>query len=293
MKKLDTTEFVRRATKVHGGRYGYGLVTYERADKRVRITCHQHGEFTQRAADHLRGRGCRSCRADKLHQRSRPAEEYLKKARERHGDQYDYDLSTYANCKSRIAVTCHTHGQFIQVAAVHLRHGCRKCGWARTRETRIANGSYRGHQHSRWISDREEAEFRKRMSKMCNQLVRYCLRSLASQKRGRSRDLLGYTPQDLRDHLLAHPRWSEVSVGEWQVDHIFPVKAFVDHGIYDLSLINSLSNLQPISKIENLRKKDRYDINSFLSYLSDRGVAPNQTSPSSPRSTSSSSASLA
>ena len=59
---------------------------------------------------------------------------------------------------------------------------------------------------------------------------------------------------------------------DWHLDHIFPIKAFIDNGIKDLKLINSLDNLQPISSVKNLSKGDRYDQLEFQKWLLAKGV---------------------
>ena len=53
----------------------------------------------------------------------------------------------------------------------------------------------------------------------------------------------------------------------YHVDHIFPIKAFVEHGIYDLDIINSEDNLQFLSKSENSSKNDKYDKEKFNTWL--------------------------
>lgn len=58
---LTTEEFVARARKVHGERYDYREVRYDRTDKKVKIICPEHGVFWQRPMSHLAGRGCRKC----------------------------------------------------------------------------------------------------------------------------------------------------------------------------------------------------------------------------------------
>jgi hypothetical protein len=60
---------------------------------------------------------------------------------------------------------------------------------------------------------------------------------------------------------------------EWHIDHIFPIKAFIDHGITDLSIINDLDNLRPLSKKENLSKNAKYDKDKFMKWLSTKIVA--------------------
>jgi len=44
---------------------------------------------------------------------------------------------------------------------------------------------------------------------------------------------------------------------------IFPIKAFAEHGISDLKLINSLDNIRPISGVENCRKNAKYSKEEF------------------------------
>jgi len=47
----------------------------------------------------------------------------------------------------------------------------------------------------------------------------------------------------------------------------FPIQAFLDHGILDLSLINRFDNLRPIIGPENLSKADKYDETDFKQWL--------------------------
>ena len=42
--------------KVHGNKYDYSLVDYKKTNENVKIICSEHGEFKQRAANHLRGK---------------------------------------------------------------------------------------------------------------------------------------------------------------------------------------------------------------------------------------------
>jgi hypothetical protein len=51
------------------------------------------------------------------------------------------------------------------------------------------------------------------------------------------------------------------------VDHRIPVKAFIDHNIIDMRIINHLSNLQPLFREDNLKKGDRYREKDFQDYI--------------------------
>ena len=67
---------------------------------------------------------------------------------------------------------------------------------------------------------------------------------------------LPYTNDDLVAHIerqfTSGMTWD--NYGDWHIDHIVPVKWYVDNGVTDLSSINALSNLQPLWAADNLSK---------------------------------------
>lgn len=70
---------------------------------------------------------------------------------------------------------------------------------------------------------------------------------------------LSYSPEDLRQHLesLFAEGMSWINYGEWEVDHIKPISYFVKNGIEDLEIVHALSNIQPLWRIDNLKKASR------------------------------------
>lgn len=55
-------------------------------------------------------------------------EEFVRRAKEVHGDEYDYSQTVYTTAKNTVLIICKKHGVFEQNAAVHLRgSGCPKC----------------------------------------------------------------------------------------------------------------------------------------------------------------------
>lgn len=60
-----TEEWIERAKKVHGDKYDYSKVVYEKAHKKICIICPKHGEFWQEPDNHLRW-GCKSCSESSL-----------------------------------------------------------------------------------------------------------------------------------------------------------------------------------------------------------------------------------
>ena len=122
--KFNTNEFINKAREVHGNKYDYSKVKYVDNKTKVRIICPEHGEFWQTPASHLSGEGCPNCSGNaKLN-----TIEFIEKAREIHGDKYDYSKVEYLNSQTKVRIICPKHGEFLQTPNVHLNGvGCPKC----------------------------------------------------------------------------------------------------------------------------------------------------------------------
>ena len=129
MAKLTTEEFIKKAHEVHGDRYDYSKVEYVNSSTKVCIICKKHGEFLQQAGNHLSGVGCPSCGIETTRtKRTHPVDEFLKLAREIHGNKYDYSKVNYVNKRTKVCIICPTHGEFMQSPQKHLAgQGCEKC----------------------------------------------------------------------------------------------------------------------------------------------------------------------
>ena len=56
-------------------------------------------------------------------------EEFVERAKEVHGDKYDYSKANYTSIRGEVEIVCKEHGSFMQSAQAHMNgHGCRKCG---------------------------------------------------------------------------------------------------------------------------------------------------------------------
>lgn len=53
---------------------------------------------------------------------------FIQKARERHGDKYDYSLVNYITQYVEVIIICPVHGEFLHMPKRHLRWGCNRCG---------------------------------------------------------------------------------------------------------------------------------------------------------------------
>lgn len=65
-KFLDRELFIKKAEKIHNGKYDYSKVDYKNAATKVCIICPEHGEFWQIPGSHLNKRGCPLCKTSHL-----------------------------------------------------------------------------------------------------------------------------------------------------------------------------------------------------------------------------------
>lgn len=65
--------------------------------------------------------------------------EFVERAKEVHGQKYDYSKTNYVNSREKVLITCPIHGDFLQMPMDHLNgHGCSKCG--QERKTKLVYG---------------------------------------------------------------------------------------------------------------------------------------------------------
>lgn len=61
-------------------------------------------------------------------------EEFIRRAREVHGDRYDYSMANYTNAKTKLIIVCKIHGEFMKIPSDHMMgSGCPKCSGRYTR----------------------------------------------------------------------------------------------------------------------------------------------------------------
>lgn len=165
----------------------------------------------------------------------------------------------YINAHKKMKYICYC-GYIAEINYNNFKNGkrCKNC----------AIKKISGKNNYGWIRDREEYELRKRTRDFCYKTIKRCLNS---DKEKSSYDYLGYRPKELVEHLRCHKNWELIQGKSWHIDHVFPIKAFFDHGIYDIKVINRLDNIQPMLSQENLKKNAKYSKGDFLEYLKSIG----------------------
>lgn len=75
---------------------------------------------------HLSGCGCPKCANNYV----TTTEEFIEKAKIKHGNLYDYSLVDYNKNKKHVNIICLVHGSFLQIPNTHLLGcGCPKCAY--------------------------------------------------------------------------------------------------------------------------------------------------------------------
>lgn len=128
-KSVDEVKAILKEKR--GDEYDYSLITeYKNGKTKIPIVCREHGVFWQSFDNHVRfGHGCPKCGIKKYGEHQRlTTEEFIKKARDVHGEKYDYSKTEYALSRENVTITCPEHGDFNQIARNHLMGaGCPKC----------------------------------------------------------------------------------------------------------------------------------------------------------------------
>jgi hypothetical protein len=211
-------------------------------------------QMTQREKNYaLRERG-KHCQKKKHHKRL--TSEYVRNFVELAGCVLHED---YVNARTPLKYVC------------EKGHECESL-WNNFKRYPGSCGICRPTKQPRYIPDREYAGWRRSISRRLRSAFKNHLNRIGKKKDGHTYDQLGYTPSQLIDHIMSHPNWPLVKDGEWEIDHIFPIKAFIDFGVTDARVVHALDNLRPLSQHDNISKNDKYDREAFISWLATKGV---------------------
>lgn len=131
--KLTTEEFVKKSKLIHGDKYTYENVSYERNFTPVNITCNLHGGFWQLPLNHIKpngkAQGCPECgKIRSAAAKVKTQDQILEEFKTVHGDKFDYSKVVYTGINDKVIISCPIHGEFKQTPRLHIRsNGCRKC----------------------------------------------------------------------------------------------------------------------------------------------------------------------
>ena len=128
---MDTLEtFIVKSQAKFGNKFDFSKSVYIKSKEPITIICPIHGEFTTTPSTFLSSKfGCKKCYNDSKKDIKFTTEEWIQKAKEIHNDKYSYEHTVYEGSHKTITVTCPIHGDFEQIANVHINgRGCPECG---------------------------------------------------------------------------------------------------------------------------------------------------------------------
>ena len=128
-KKMSNSEFIEKAKLIHGDKYDYSLVNYVNSSSKVKLVCLICGyEFDQIAGNHLKGKGCRKCSESQRNTRISRCEDFIKRSKILHGNNYDYSLVEYVNNRTYFDIICNSCGEIYKTTpGNHLRGSDCRC----------------------------------------------------------------------------------------------------------------------------------------------------------------------
>lgn len=150
--------FIEKAVLKHGNLYDYEYVIYKNNRTKVKIFCKKCKKiFEQTPGAHSNGEECKICAYEKQGKLSRKTIlDFIKQAKEIHGDKYDYSEVIYNGCEKKIKIKCNIcNNIFYPTPNNHLSKtsGCMRCA--------ILNKT--GENSATWNPNltREEREFKR------------------------------------------------------------------------------------------------------------------------------------
>jgi hypothetical protein len=137
--------FIKRANEVHNNKYTYTKTIFNRVKDKITITCPTHGDFQQRASDHIAGNGCQECSGKKRYTQV----SFIGKASKIHPDLIFTD-SLFNGVNNKVKVICSKHGEFSIKGEYIIRgRGCPTCG-------NIKSGNNRTKPQEKFIKELKE-----------------------------------------------------------------------------------------------------------------------------------------
>lgn len=128
--QVSIEKFLERAHTIHGEKYDYSSVKFEKMKDIIDILCPIHGLFKQTVDVHLNMKcGCPKCSNERTALNSRKTNaEFINESNEVHNNSYDYSKTLYTTNNNKVTIICPTHGEFQQLPYNHLAgKGCNLC----------------------------------------------------------------------------------------------------------------------------------------------------------------------
>lgn len=123
-----------------------------------------------------------------------------------------------------------------------------RSGYKHTKETLAKISAATKGKNVRWTPEQKRSL--EAIRQACKRFVRRVLKATGKRKDIKSQCILGYTPDELRQHLGEKP------TSDVHIDHYVPIAEFFRRGITSPAVINALPNLRWLNAHANRTKSD-------------------------------------
>ena len=127
-------KIITKSKYLFGDKFSFDDSVYINCNVKIKIKCNTHNEFFyQKPYEHFKRIGCKKCLSIiKSENKKITTCEFVKRAKEVHGDRYLYDFVNYKDSSTKVTITCRLHGNFNQVPSYHISgNGCPICSESR------------------------------------------------------------------------------------------------------------------------------------------------------------------
>ncbi|MDA3856629.1 MAG: DUF723 domain-containing protein [Candidatus Woesearchaeota archaeon] len=136
--------FITKAKEKFGNKYDYSLVDYLNDKTPVKIVCPEHGIFEYTPHQHIHTHhGCPQCALIiRSSRKTKTKEQFIKEAKEIHGNDYDYSKVDYINCDKKIKIYCkRCKKYFYMTPTSHIsnKQGCGHCRYERRKQHNLVS----------------------------------------------------------------------------------------------------------------------------------------------------------
>jgi hypothetical protein len=131
MHDEKTKLFIKKAKEIYNDKYDYSKSVYLNSKTKITIICDKHGIFLKHPTRFLKY-GCNKCIKKNPKKNQQREKDNLKriidKAKNIHGNKYNYDNTIFKGTHKNINVVCPIHGEFNILCSSFLKgQECQKC----------------------------------------------------------------------------------------------------------------------------------------------------------------------
>lgn len=126
----DLNDLIKQTTEKYGDQFDFSSAVFVNTGSSLQVRCKKHNKIFFNTAYHIiRGAGCAFCKKEKVANKKRlGVKNFIHRAKEKHGNTYDYSLVEYKNLISAVKIICPIHNEYSQKPREHLAgHGCPQC----------------------------------------------------------------------------------------------------------------------------------------------------------------------